>query len=262
MKNNLFLIILLCTFFLFSCESKKENNENTPSYKAGVVLSFDDEYVNEWFDADKKLRPYSWKATFCVSKINTLDTSEIDKLLKLQKEGHEIAGHSFSHLDAKKFVTQNGIREYINTEIDPMLRLMNFYSLKVTSFAYPFGFRNTTLDAGLSNKFKILRGTTYGAEDPFYQNCYFNNTQLVFGIGIDTNHPKFSIPYLIKLLDYAKRKQKILILFGHKPVKNVTADYQTKIETLNLICSYVKRNNMIFYTLSDLDRLKQNNLSL
>ena len=204
----------------------------------------------------KNYANYSWKATFCVSKINTLDTSEIDKLLKLQKEGHEIAGHSFNHLDAKKFVTQNGIREYINTEIDPMLRLMNFYSLKVTSFVYPFGFRNTILDKGLANKFKILRATTYGAEDPKYQNCYFNNKQLVFGIGIDTNHPKFSIPYLIKLLDFAKQKNKILILFGHKPVKNVTANYQTKIETLNIICDYIKRNDMNFYTLSELDSLK------
>jgi membrane protease subunit (stomatin/prohibitin family) len=256
MKNNLFQIILLCTFFLFSCENKENNTENTPRYKAGVVLSFDDDYVNEWFDTDKRLRHYSWKATFCVSKINTLDASQIDKLLKLQNQGHEIAGHSFNHLDAKKFVAQNGIREYINTEINPMLDLMQFYSLKVTSFAYPFGFRNTTLDEGLSNKFKVLRATTYGAVGPFYQNCYFNNKQLVFGIGIDTNHPKFSIPYLIKLLDYAKRKHKILILFGHKPVKNVTADYQTKIETLNIICDYVKRNDMNFYTLSELDRLK------
>ena len=256
MNKKLFPFILLCTFFLFSCENKKNIPKNKPPYKAGVVLSFDDDYVNEWFDADKKLRNYSWKATFCVSKINTLNRSEIDKLLKLQSEGHEIAGHGFNHLNAKKFVAQNGIDAYINQEINPMLTLMHFYSLKVTSFAYPFGFRNAVIDAGLLSKFKVLRGTTYGAEDPFFQNCYFNNTKLVFAIGIDTDHPNFSIPYLKKLLDYAKRKHKILILFGHKPVKNVTANYQTKMETLDLICNYVKRNNMSFYTLSELNNLK------
>ncbi len=256
MSKKLFSFILLCTFFLYSCENKLKKLESKPLYKAGVVLSFDDNYVNEWFEADKKLRHYSWKATFCVSNITTLNSSEIYKLLKLQSEGHEIAGHGFNHLNAKKFVAQNGIESYIHQEIDPMMRLMQFYSLKVTSFAYPFGFRNKTIDAELSKKFKILRATTYGKENPMYQNCYFNNTRLVYAIGIDTDHPNFSIPYLKKLLDFAKRKNKVLIVFGHKPVENVNANYQTKMETLDLICNYVNHNNMLFYSLSDLAYLK------
>ena len=261
MNKNLFKFILVCTFFLFSCEDKKTMTKNKPPYQAGVVLSFDDSYANEWFEADKKLGHYAWKATFCVSKISTLNHSEIIKLQELQSKGHEIAGHGYNHLDATKFVAQNGIEVYIHQEIDPMIRLMRFYSLKVSSFAYPFGFRNTAIDAGLSDKFKILRGTTYGTEDPVYQNCYFSNEQLVFATGIDTDHPNFNISYIIKLLDFAKRKHKILIVFGHKPVKNVTANYQTKMETLDLICNYVQRNDMIFYTLSELDNLKQNKLS-
>jgi peptidoglycan/xylan/chitin deacetylase (PgdA/CDA1 family) len=249
--------ILLCTFFLFSCENKNTSqNSNLKETNPGVVISFDDASINEWFQANKILRQYSWKATFFVSKINTLSHSEIEELLQLQKEGHEIAGHGFNHFDAPKFVAKNGIKAYINQEINPMLAIMHFYSFKVTSFAYPFGFRNPAIDAVLFKKFKIIRGTTYGAEDPFFQNCYFNNTKLVFAIGIDTDHPNFSIPYLIKLLDYAKRKHKILILFGHIPVINVTANYQTKIETLKLICNYVKQHNMTFYTLSDLNNLK------
>jgi peptidoglycan/xylan/chitin deacetylase (PgdA/CDA1 family) len=257
MNKNIFKFILLCTFFIFSCENKKpahKNNRKEPN--AGVVISFDDASINEWYQADKILHKYSWKATFCVSKINTLSHSEIKELKQLQKEGHEIAGHGFHHFDAPKFVTKNGVDAYIKQEINPMLALMHFYNLKVTSFAYPFGFRNATIDAALLKKFKIIRGTTYGAEDPFFQNCYFNNSRLVYGIGIDTDHPNFSIPYLIKLLDYAKRKHKILILFGHKPVQNITANYQTKMETLQLICNYVKQHNMTFYTLSELNNLK------
>ena len=257
MNKNIFKFILLCTFFLFSCENKKpsqENNHEVPN--AGVVLSFDDASVNEWYQADKILRKYSWKATFCVSKINTLNHSEIKELKQLQKEGHEIAGHGFHHFDAPKFVAKYGVAAYIQQEINPMLSLMHFYNFKVTAFAYPFGFRNAAIDKELLKKFKIIRGTTYGAEDPFYQNCYFNNSKLVFGIGIDTDHPNFSIPYLIKLLDYAKRKHEILILFGHKPVKKITANYQTKIETLQVICNYVKQHNMTYYTLSELNNLK------
>lgn len=248
--------ILLCTFFIFSCENIKPSRKNKlKDPNAGVVLSFDDTSINEWYQADKILHQYSWKATFCVSKINTLNSSEIQELLELQKEGHEIAGHGFNHFDAPKFVAKNGIDTYIKKEINPMLDLMDFYSFKVTSFVYPFGYRNATVDKALLKKFKIVRGTTYGAQDPFFQNCYFKNSKLVFAIGIDTDHPNFSIPYLLKLLDYAKRKHKILILFGHIPVLNVTANYQTKMETLNLICNYVKQHNMTFYTLSELNNL-------
>lgn len=256
-NNKIFKFILLCTFFLFSCENKTASQKSNPKeINPGVVISFDDTSINEWYQADKILSQYSWKATFCVSKINTLSHSEIKELIQLQKEGHEIAGHGFHHFNAPKFVVKNGVNAYINQEINPMLTLMHFYNFKVTSFAYPFGFRNANIDKALLKKFKIIRGTTYGAEDPFFQNCYFNNSRLVYGIGIDTDHPNFSIPYLIKLLDYAERKHKILVLFGHKPVLKITANYQTKIETLQLICNYVKQHNMTFYTLSELNNLK------
>lgn len=259
MKNHFIKIISLCAFFLLSCENKKPAQKiSLPKPSAGVVITFDDTSVNEWTIADKILRKDSWKATFCVSKINTLKSSEISQLIALQNKGHEIAGHGFLHVNANTFVAQNGIEKYMNLEINPMLDLMNFYSLKVTSFAYPFGFRNTTVDKALLNKFKIIRGTTYGKEDPFFQNCFFDNTKLVYAIGIDTNHPNFSIPYLLKLLDYAKRKNKILIVFGHKPALKITANYQTKMETLVLICNYVKQHNMTFYTLSELDNLNDN----
>ncbi|WP_291100130.1 MULTISPECIES: polysaccharide deacetylase family protein [unclassified Flavobacterium] len=256
MKNCLLKNILLCTLFLlFSCENKKSKQEIKP-YQAGVVLSFDDAYVNEWFDADKSLKKYDWKATFCVSKINTLDTIEINKLLKLQKEGHEIAGHGLHHYNAVKFISKYGINEYINQEINPMLAIMKKLSLNVTSFAYPDGERNATLDTTLLNKFQIVRGRAFGGESPSKQVCYFNNSRIVYGFDIDNSHIHFSIPYLLKLLDYAKKNNKILILVGHKTVKDVTANYQTKMKTLELICSYVHQNNMKFYTLSELNNLE------
>lgn len=256
MKNYILKTALLCTFFiLFSCKKEKPKTSFEPSI-AGVVLSFDDAYVNEWFKTDQELKQYSWKGTFCVSKINTLDHSEIKKLLELQKEGHEIAGHGFHHYHAEKFFKKYGINEYFKQEINPMLRLMNFYGLKVTSFVYPYGGRNKILDATLLNKFKIVRGRAFCEESPSKQGSYFNKSRLVFSFSIDDTHNHFNIPHLLKLLDYAKKNNKILILNSHKTVKKVNGDYQTKEATLELICQYVKRNNMQFYTLSDLDNLK------
>ena len=257
MKNYILKTALLCTFFiLFSCEKEKPETVIKPQIISGVVLSFDDAYVNEWFNTDQKLKQYSWKGTFCVSKINTLKYAEIKKLLELQKEGHEIAGHGFHHYHAEKFFAKYGLNAYFKQEINPMLVLMNFYGLKATSFVYPYGGRNKNLDTALLNKFKIVRGRAFCEENPSKQGCYFDHSKLVFSFSIDDTHNHFNVPHLLKLLDYAKKNHKILILNSHKTVKNVTADYQTKEETLELICQYVKRNNMKFYTLSDLNNLK------
>ncbi|PTT03592.1 polysaccharide deacetylase, partial [Flavobacterium sp. HMWF030] len=64
-----------------------------------------------------------------------------------------------------------------------------------------------------------------------------------------------SIPYVLELLDYAKKHNKILLLCGHRPVKNVSKNYEVKIETLEFVCKYMKLNDLKFYTLNDLDTL-------
>lgn len=258
MKNSILKILLLCTFFIFfSCE--KEKPKPKPKIKpsiAGVILSFDDAYVNEWLATDQELKKYDWKSTFFVCKINTLKYYQIQKLLQLQKEGHEIAGHGLNHLNAADFIHINTINEYTEQEIDPMLKLMDFYGLKVSSFSYPYGGRTKALDSVLLRKFKIIRGRAFCSDEPYKQGCYFQHSKLVFSFGIDESHSHFNIPHLLKLLDYAKKNNKILILNGHKTVKNAIGDYQTKNATLELICQYVKQHNMKFYTVSDLDKLK------
>ncbi len=251
---KLFLVIstlLFASSLLISCDKKV-----VQPYQAGVVISFDDVYVKEWFEADKVLKHYFWKATFCVCKINTLDTTELKDLHKLENEGHEIAGHGLHHYNAVKFLEKYGIKSYLEQEIDPMLDLMKKDSFKITSFAYPDGERTTKLDSALLDRFKIIRGRAFGDEKPTMQDCFFNKKRIVFGFDIDNNHVNFSVPYLLKLLDYAKKNNEILILCSHKVVKNVTANYQTKLETLELICNYMKRHNMKYYTLSDLNKLQ------
>ncbi|WP_223255481.1 polysaccharide deacetylase family protein [Flavobacterium sp. LM4] len=237
---------------LFSCETK---NSKLKPYKAGVILSFDDAYVDEWYEADQALKKYSWKATFNVCRIDSIGTPQIKKLLEMQKYGHEIAGHGYHHYNAVKFAKEYGIHQYMDQEINPMITSLKNKSFKTTSFAYPYGERSDSLDHALSPKFKIIRGRAFGGEIPEKQDSYFNNSKIVFAFDIDNSHIHFSIPYLLELLHYAKENNKILILCGHKPVKEITENYQTKIETLEFICKYMKLNDLKFYRLSDLDDL-------
>lgn len=252
MKQILKTLLLCILLIMVSCEKDKPLAK---PYRAGVILSFDDANVNDWFATNQKLKKYSWKGTFCVCKINTLRHYQILKLQELQREGHEIAGHTLNHINAVDFLKVHTIDDYINQEINPMLNLMHFYGLKVSSFAYPYGARTQKLDAALLEKFKIIRGRAFCEENAAKQGCYFNESNLVYSFSIDDTHNHFTIPHLLELLAYAKKNDKILILNSHKTVEKVTGDYQTKDATLELICKYIKRNNMKFYTLSDLNTL-------
>lgn len=256
MKNFVFKIIFLCTPFFLFCQNNKPIKKFKHNYTAGVILSFDDTYVNDWFETNKELKKYSWKATFFVSKINALSLLEVNKLIKLQTEGNEIAGHGLHHYNAANFLSIHTIEEYLNEEIYPMLDLMNFYGLKISSFAYPYGGRTKELDTALLSKFKIVRGRAFCEENASKQGSYFYHSKLVFSFSIDDTHNHFNIPHLLKLLDFAKKNNKILILNSHKTVKNVTTDYETKNATLELICKYVQKNNMNFYTMSELNNFK------
>ena len=259
MKSNFATkVFLVCGMLFLFFSHDKEGHKPKPltPYTAGVVLTFDDAYVAEWVAMDKQMRPYSWKATFCVSNLNSLTLSDINGLLSLQNEGHEIAGHSLHHRNAARFVAQHGINQYLRQEVNPMLALMDFYGLKATAFAYPYGARSAALDAALLKKFKILRGTVYGAKKPSQRNFYFDHSKVVYGFGMDANYGYFSISHVLKLLEYAKKNKKILIIVGHKPVKKITSRYQTETKTVALICKYVQQNQMKFYTLSELYDLK------
>mgnify|MGYP000853969894 CR=1 FL=1 len=225
--------------------------------QSGVVLTFDDKSVDEWYALNQIIAPeLKWKATFYVTRFASLNSDRISKLRNLQTAGHEIAGHGWNHLDAVKYIKEYGVESYINTEITPMLNLMRRSGLKVVNFAYPFGSRNSTTDSLLLNYFISLRGTTYSNKvtDVKNLNCYygFDRNRVVYGLGIDTIYNN-SLSYIKSVLQYAKENRKIVILYAHKPVPVAApGEYQTGYATLQEICRYVKSNGMRFYNMRDL----------
>lgn len=160
------------------------------------------------------------------------------------------------HKNAVNYVNEFGIDAYINNEITPLINQLNKHFIPLKSFAYPNGSRNDGIDRKLLAHFSIIRGTTYGNINPDRQMCFYNGSAIAVGLGIDSSYDHFSHAYLIILLDYAKTNNKVLVLYGHKPVKNVTAKYQTSYETLELICKFVNENNMKFYTLNQLTTIE------
>ena len=243
---------------LLSCNKKEEVPSPGQRYisnnsQAGVAITFDDDYVKEWYAVNSILKTYDWKATFFVCEFNKLSLKELNELKSLKQHGHEIGGHGWVHLKAAPFEESHGEVNYLDKEIFPMLTRMKEKSFPVHSFAYPYGSRDAVTDTILLHEFNIIRGTTYGKEPPAEQKCYFDDeSRVLFGLGIDNNYPQFSIPYFLSLLDYAKKHNKIVVFYAHKPVLKAKSKYETEYKTLIAICKYVKEHQMKFYTVSEL----------
>ncbi|SHF94943.1 Polysaccharide deacetylase [Flavobacterium segetis] len=248
------IVVLIISLFLFSCNKNKESvTFSKKKIQAGVAITFDDTYVDQWYNVDKLLGKYNWKATFFISQFNSLSYEQLNKLKRLKNKGNEIGGHGWIHLKAATFEKNNGKMSYLDEEILPMIESMRQKSFPVHSFAYPYGSRDSLTDTILLHEFNIIRGTTYGHEPPNLQKCYFDdNSRVLYGLGIDNNYPQFSIPYFLSLLKYAKENNKVVIFYAHKPVLKATAKYETEYKTLIEISKYVQANNMKFYTVSEL----------
>ena len=224
---------------------------NALSLTGGAVISFDDNNIDNWHMAHNILERYYWKATFFVSRFHTLDSGKMEKLNELKKYGHEIAGHGLNHLNAAEYVTNHGIDAYMEDEIYAMKKIMGEKGFDVTSFAYPYGGRNTAIDSTLLNEFKIVRATTYGSLAPCLHKCFYNNNNLVYGLGIDNSYG-LETSYIKSLIDHAKSEGKAVIFYAHTPVKIIDGNYQIKVSRLAEICEYIGDLGMKYTTISDL----------
>lgn len=253
-----FASLLLLTGF-FSCEEKKKPMPVQAIKKVcqpGIVLTFDDDYIDDWCNAEKLLRPYNWKATFFICKYGSFTPQQKQKLHYLQNMGHDIAGHGYNHQNAVKYSAVHGLNGYVKDEILPLKSAMAKDGFNIRSFAYPDGARDTGLDQELFNYFNIIRGTTYGELPPEEQYCYYNENRLIYGLGIDDDYKQFNVEYYKSLMDYAKRHNKIVIFYGHKTVADADENLETPLAALKDLCKYAVENGLKFYTVDDLKIVK------
>lgn len=222
----------------------------------GIVLTFDDDYVDTWYNAEKELRQYNWKATFFICKYKDFTKEQKDKLHYLQDMGHDIAGHGYNHENAVKYAVKYRIDNYIKNEILPLKEEMAKDGFKLTSFAYPDGARTAALDKRLLKYFDIIRGTTYGELIPRKQYCYYEGNRVIYGLGIDDDYEQFNLEYYKSLLVYAKEHNKIVIFYGHKTVNDADERLETPIGLLKQLCAFAEENKLKFYSVDDLKDFK------
>lgn len=129
--------------------------------RAGLVLGFDDYFVDDWYALRDVFAAHHARVTFFVSDYGDLTPAQKDELHALAADGHAIEAHGMGHRDAPDYVDQHGVASYLAVEIDPELAAMRADGFAPTTFAYPYGDRTRELDEALLTRFRLLRSLTY-----------------------------------------------------------------------------------------------------
>jgi len=258
-KINSILIFGQLSVFLFIVNCSEILTDYNLDSKAGYCLTFDDDYIEDWYSIKSMLSTYNVNATFFVSEINLLSDNEINLLKELNASGHEISSHGWRHTNAVEFLINHSLQEYYEFEIQPAINFMDSIGMKPRSFAYPFGRSSDSLDFFLLNYFNILRHVTIEQLqpsekeiDPIDEIYYrFNGERYVAGLGIDMNY-NISLEELKKVLIRAKREESVVILFSHRPVDSSPQPYETAKDYLDSLFNIANELGLKSYKFSDL----------
>lgn len=229
---------------------------------SGYSLSFDDNYISDWYGIADLLISNEVKATFFVSDIGEINESEITQLKELNNLGFEIGSHGFHHTNAVQYLNNHTLDEYYEYEIKPSINFMDSLGFRPTSFAYPFGRSSDTLDNFLLNYFKILRHVTIEQLIPSTKEAqeideiYYKSdgSRLIAGLGIDINYG-VSLEELRQAFQRTLINNEIIILFAHRPVDSSPAAYETQIAFLDSVFKLANEFNLKNYKFSELPDL-------
>lgn len=121
------------------------------AHQSGILLAFDDYSADNWESYFDLFDKYDVKATFF------LNCSEpTDFCYRAIERGHEIGFHSIGHIKAREATDAE-----IQTQIIDPIETFRRGGIELTTFAYPYGSYDESLNERLLKHYKILRGAYY-----------------------------------------------------------------------------------------------------
>jgi peptidoglycan/xylan/chitin deacetylase (PgdA/CDA1 family) len=251
-KRISFLTLLAILFFANqSCNKNEITVSSNGNTRGGLALTFDDNYIDNWYPNLNLFDSLGVKATFYISNYNKLKAAQKIKLQAIKDHGHEIAFHSTNHINFLKGVDSMSIEKLIKVEVDRGLRLLNNDGLFPTTFAYPYGKHNDLLDQLLEKRFKSVRALN-GTQDLSRSLVPLNNNKLLFGLGIDEPSNR-TLNKIEDLLYLAQQTNRCAVLLVHN-VERHDMKMQIPLWKLREILIRAKSLNLKFYTISEISK--------
>lgn len=240
---NKILPVALVFSILVSC--KKYDRPGIVE-QPGIVLTFDDCSIDNWYNYLPLLDSFGVKATFYISNYDHVNLQQKIKLQEIQNHGHEIGFHTLNHPDLTAYIQKWGIQKLIDDEIVEGLRLMNKDGFYPTSFAYPYGSHLPQLDVRLWRYFKSLRalnGTTN-----YSKSCTGSKyNPMLYAFVIDEKAHK-SMNIIERLMRGTKRNGNCLVFCAHQINSEDAGTYSVSEERLRRILTLARQLDLKFYT--------------
>ncbi|MFN8244257.1 MAG: polysaccharide deacetylase family protein [Ferruginibacter sp.] len=216
----------------------------------GVVLTFDDNMVDNWYQYLPVLDSAGVKATFYVCKYNRFTNQQKEKLRIIQQHGHEIAFHSTNHYNMVEYVYKfkHPLEDMLKCEIEDGLKLMNKDGFYPTTFAYPYGAHNAVFDKSLNRYFKSVRALN-GSNDYTKSLATTEHNDLLYGLGIDKSSNRRDAD-IMQMLKSAKDNNNCAVLVAHNI--NTGGNLSVSLWRLKKIFEQVNKLGLKYYTVSEI----------
>lgn len=244
MRSNIIpAMVLAITTILTSCKKfEKTGYMNEP----GIVLTFDDDRVDNWYEYLPLFDSANIKATFYVCKYNRMTAAQKDKLRIIRAHGHEIAFHTTNHYNMLDYVYRfhHTQEELMQCEIEAGLKMMNRDGFFPETFAYPYGAHNALFDKQLMRYFKSVRALN-GTQDFSKSIVSTQKNDVLYGLGIDKSS-KRSDADILSVLGSARSNNACAVLVAHDI--NTASRLSVTLERLRMILDFAHRQGMRFYT--------------
>jgi hypothetical protein len=244
-KLTCFLFITITFIVGSGCKKYVRNGD----MDGGVVLTFDDNYIDDWYRFLPILDSFGAKATFYVSHYTMLTPLQKQKLKEIQQHGHEIGFHTTHHANLVNMLKNKTLQQVMQVEVRQALDSMRKDGIYPKNFAYPFGQHNEVLDAAMLSIFRSIR-LLNGTQDYSKSVCTTKHKTCLRSLNIDESG--ISSDVISRMLESAKEHSNAVVFLAHKI--NTPPQLYISKNRLIYVLTRAKQLGLKFYKVEDLTR--------
>jgi len=215
---------------------------------SGVILTFDDiNNLESWYESRELFLEYEINVTFYIDKPYLLTEREgwLEMLQVLASDGHEIGSHTMNHTNFIEYIESGGSADsYLSDEVISSVEELQNLGFVVETFAYPYGARNSEIDALLEPYFKTIRATRSSATSTNSWKVYCEDQQMFVGSAIENMEKDVAID----ALDDARDGDLTVLLYSHE----LSNSSKWSVKEFKYIVDQAKKRNLPFLLMSDL----------
>jgi peptidoglycan-N-acetylglucosamine deacetylase len=243
------LLAIMAMLFTVIWSSSWKKYVKHGDLEGGLILTFDDNYIDDWYKALPILDSFGAKVTFYVSHYPMLTPQQKQKLKIIQSHGHEIAFHTTHHANLVNLLKTRSFNEVMKQEVQQGLDSMHKDGFYPKNFAYPYGQHNEMFDAAMLSLFRSVR-LLNGTKDFSKSVCCTKNKSYLRSLNVDEGG--LTTTEITRMLESAKANNNSVVFLAHK-INNPPRLFISQSRLLYIL-SRAKELGLKFYKVEDVSR--------